>query len=260
MGDNGPVARPDASAKLASVAPRGGPSRTLIGVLVAVVAVVAVVAAVLAGQALSRSSAPVSTTAAGGTTSPANAVPKGATGFGGPIVLNPGAPANAPTLDVYEDPQCPICREFEAAFGPTLASLVSSGQAKVAVHTMTFLDVGLRNDSSVRAAGAAFCAADQGKFSEYMAAVYAGQPAQEGVGWTDAQLSGFAAQVGLSGAALTSWQSCTTAKTYAAHVDAVEIASERAGVTGTPTVRLGGQKVTLTTPSDLLAAVRAATR
>lgn len=259
MGDNGPVARPDASAKLASVAPRGGPSRTLIGVLVAVVAVVAVVAAVLAGQVLSRSSAPVPTATAGGT-SPTNAVPKGATGFGGPIVLNPAAPANVPTLEVYEDPQCPICREFEAAFGPTLASLVSSGQAKVVVHTMTFLDVGLRNDSSVRAAGAAFCAADRGKFSEYMAAVYAGQPAQEGVGWTDAELSGFAARVGISGAELTTWQTCTNAKTYAAHVDAVEIAAEKAGVTGTPTVRLGGQKVTLTTPSDLLAAVRAATR
>ncbi len=254
------MSRPDATQKVAAVTPKSGSSRKTVAIVVAAVAVVVlvvtVVAAISAGRAVSRA---VETQAPGGSASAAaQAFPKGATGFGGPIVVNPGVSATVPVLDVYEDPQCPICQQYEAMFGPAVSGMVAAGQVKLVVHTMTFLDTNLRNDSSRRAAAAAFCAADQGEFSEYMTAVYAGQPAQEGQGWTNGQLTGFATQVGISGAALSSWQSCVDSNKYAAHVDALEVASEKSGVTGTPTIKLNGKKVTLTTPADLVAQVKAA--
>ncbi|MGV1009991.1 MAG: DsbA family protein [Dermatophilaceae bacterium] len=243
---------------------RGGPSRSVIAVVVAVVAVVAVLVAVVVGRAMSASPQPTPSAAPSATASaqeqPGKAVPAGATGFGGPLVVNPGAPANVPTLKVFEDPQCPICRQFEAAYGPTIAAMVKAGQVKHVVHTMSFLDLNLRNDSSKRAANAAFCAADQGSFPEYMQAVYAGQPATEGQGFTDEQLTGFATAVGISGTALDTWKACLAAGTYVAHVAALEANAEQAGVTSTPTVMLNGQKVTNVTPDGLLAAVKAATR
>ncbi len=250
------TARPDA--------PRGGPSRSVIAVVVAVLAVVAVVVAILIGRATSGSPEPTSSAppsaSANAPAEPGKAVPTGATGFGGPLVVNRGAPANVPTLEVFEDPQCPICKQFEAAYGPTIAAMVKAGQVKHVVHTMSFLDLNLRNDSSKRAANAAFCSADQGRFPEYMQAVYAGQPATEGQGWTDDQLAGFATAVGITGSALDTWKSCLAAGTYAAHVAALEANAEKAGVNSTPTVKLNGQKVTNVTPEGLVAAVKAATK
>lgn len=164
------------------------------GVLVAAVAVLAIVVAVLLGQSMSRVGGTTASGAAPGANPAAPAahsdgarargegardgyvkpaatgpVPTGAVGFGGPLVLNPSAPAGVPTLDLYEDPQCPICQQFEAIFGTAIGEVAKNNEAKVVVHTMTFLDYNLRNDSSVRAANGAFCAADQGKFREYIA-------------------------------------------------------------------------------------------
>ncbi len=161
------------------------------------------------------------------------------------MVLNPSAPAGVPTLDIFEDPQCPICHQFEAVFGSAIAALVKNNEAKVVVHTMTFLDRNLRNDSSVRAANAAFCAADAGKFREYMTAVFAGQPAKEGDGWTDARLAEFAGGVGITGDALATWTTCQRSLTYAAHINALELNSERAGVNGTPTALRNGAPMSL---------------
>ena len=261
-----PMSAPGPAATARPDAPRGGPSRSVIAAVVAVFAVVAVVVAVVLGRAASGGGEPASAgpsaSASGGSTAaarPSQAVPAGATGFGGPLVVNPGAPANVPTLDVFEDPQCPICKQFEAAYGPTIAAMVKAGQVKHVVHTMTFLDLNLGNDASKRAANAAFCAADQGRFAPYMQAVYAGQPATEGQGWTDEQLAGFATAVGVTGGALEQWKACVAAGTYAAHVAAVETNSEKAGVNSTPTVKLNGQKLTNVTPEGLVAAVKAAT-
>ena len=88
--------------------------------------------------------------------------------------VNPGAPANVPTLDLYEDFQCPICAEFEQRFGADITSLAEKGQVKLVYHTLSFLDDNLRNDSSNRAANAAACAADQDKFLAVPPATFGG--------------------------------------------------------------------------------------
>ena len=156
-------------------------------------------------------------------------------------MVNPGkAKPGAPTLDLYEDFQCPICGQLEKLFGAQIRSLAAAGDVKLVTHTMSFLDDNLKNDSSLRAASAAACAADAGRFGPYHDAVYAGQPAKEGQGYTDAQLESFARQAGITGSALTTWQQCVKSGQHTAYVKAVQTQSEKDGVFGTPTLKLNG--------------------
>ena len=249
--------RPDASKKLAAAAPKKGPNPIVLGAVVAVVLIVAVVVAIV----MANSSKSVSLNDQAGSGS---AQPAGATGGDGAgIFVNAAtAKSNAPTLDLYEDFQCPTCGALEKAMGPTMTSLSNAGEIKFVVHTLSFLDDNLKNDSSKRSANAVACASDAGKFLEYHALVFAAQPAQEGAGYTDAQLTQFASEAGITGAALTTWQKCTTSGQHAEYVAAVQDSAGRAGVNSTPTVMLNGKNITesLSTPAALVAQVKAATK
>ena len=250
--------RPDASKKLAVAAPRG-PNRAVVGAVIAAVVIVGVVVAILIGN----NSRPVyGTDQAGGSVS--SAQPAGVIGGnGGGIVANAAtAKSNAPTLDLYEDFQCPACGHLEKVMGTEITSMAKVGDIKLVVHMLSFLDNNLKNDSSTRSANAAACAADAGTFLPYHAAVFAGQPAHEGDGYTDARLTQFATTVGITGDALTTWQRCTSSGQHAQYVTDVQTGAEKAGVFGTPTVKLNGQDITktLSTPDALVAAVKAATR
>jgi len=245
--------RPDAANKLAAASPKKGPNPVIIGGVVAAVLIVGVGVAILIGNG----------SKAGGSTA-GSAQPKGVVaGDAGGILAN-AAPAksNAPTLDLYEDFQCPVCGELEKAMGPTMTSMANAGEVKLVVHTLSFLDDNLNNDSSKRSANAVACAADAGKFLEYHAAVFAAQPAKEGDGYTDAQLTEFANTAGITGAALTTWQQCTTSGQHATYVADTQTAAGKAGVNSTPTVMLNGKNITstLSTPDALTAQVKAATK
>jgi protein-disulfide isomerase len=243
--------RPDASKKLAAAAPKKGPNPVMIGAVISVLVIVAVVLAIVLGGG-SKSGGGVS------------ALPKGAlAGDGDGIVANMApAKSGAPTLDVFEDFQCPVCGQFEKAFGATLTSMADAGEVKLVVHTLSFLDTNLKNDSSTRSANAAACASDAGKFLAYHSAVFAGQPVQEGDGYSDAQLTQFASTAGITGPALTTWQKCTSTGQYAQFVTDVQTAAEKAGVFGTPTVKLNGKDITksLSTSETLIAQIKAATK
>ncbi|MEP7191668.1 MAG: thioredoxin domain-containing protein [Actinomycetota bacterium] len=242
--------RPDASKKIAKATPKSGPNVVLIGAVLAIVVVLAVVVAIVIGNNSKSGS------------NTAQSVPSGVVGgTGGGILVDPAAAdAKVPTVDVYADFQCPICGQFEESFGSTLTEMAKAAQVKYVVHMMTFLDTNLGNDSSKRATNAAACAADAGKFGEYHSAVFAAQPAKEGDGYTDAQLTEFAKTAGITGPALTTWQQCTTSGQHDQYVTDVADASGRAGVTGTPTVFLNGKDITktLTTPDALVATIKAA--
>jgi len=243
--------RPDASKKIATVTPKSGPNVVIIGAVIAALVVLAVVVAIVIGNNSKPSSS------ASGKVAPAGVVG----GTGGGILVNPAAASTkVPTVDVYADFQCPICGRFEKEFGPTLTAMAKAGEMKYVLHMMSFLDTNLGNDSSLRSTNAAACAADAGKFPEYHSAVFAVQPAKEGAGYTDAQLTALATSVGITGPALTTWQQCTSSGQHNQYVADVADTSGKAGVTGTPTVKLNGKDITktLTTPESLIAAVKAA--
>ena len=103
-------------------------------------------------------------------------------GQGLPRVRRASPPAaGAPTVDLYEDFQCPICAQFEAALGSTFQDLAAQGKLKLNYHVLNFLDDKTGAKNSTPAANGAFCAAADGKFQEFHNAVFASQVA-EGAG------------------------------------------------------------------------------
>lgn len=218
-------------------------SRRVLLISIAVVVVLAVIAAVVIVIDRSR---PEDVPAA------AQAVPPSAPANGAGIVLAGTAAAGAPTLDIWLDYQCPFCRDFEAAAGDAYVELAASGQATVVVHTLTFLDGNLGNDSSQRAAEAAAAADAQGRFAEFTKVVFANQPEDEGTGYTDAQLRDFAGQAGV--ADLDAWEAAYRGHAYRDYVESIADSMQANDVSGTPTVTVtpaGGEKQTLST-DDIL--------
>lgn len=259
-----PGAANDRQAKIQAAAKSGGggANKIIVAAVVAVLAIVGVVGYVVWSQVSSEKAI----------TGGGNALPAGASalGSGYPAFQDVTAKPNAPTMDVFEDFQCPACRAFEGAFGSTLESAAKAGDVKVVYHIKNFLDGNLRNDSSTRAGNAAFCAADAGKFQDFHDVIYKNQPAQEGTGWTNAQLKDLAQQAGVTGDALTTWGKCFDLNKYVDYIRSVEDKSTKDGVTGTPTIWLNGQvldlaKLTDSTgkkydPAKLTAAIAAATK
>jgi protein-disulfide isomerase len=243
--------RPDASKKLAATAPKGKPNKALIGGVIAGLAIAGVVVALVIGNS--------STSGEGGPAG--SALPAGVVEGGGILVNASLVKSKAPTLEIYADFQCDQCGHFEKVFGAMLASMSQAGDVKLVFHSLSFVDANLKNDSSTRSANAAACASDAGKFLEYHSAVFAGQPAEEGTGYTDAQLTAFANTAGITGAGLTTWQQCTSSSQYATYVADVQKNSEKAGVFDTPTVKLNGKNITadLSTPDALAAQIKDAT-
>ena len=170
----------DRRAKIEAAAPkgRGGANKIVVATVVAVLAIAAIVTGVIVADQGKKADL-----AAGG-----SSLPKNASAMGAGLVVNPTAPSNVPTLDLWVDFQCPACASFEGAFGDQMAEMAEANEAKLVVHVLSFLDKNLGNDSSNRAANAAFCAADQDRFLEYHQTTFAEQPEQEGTGYTDAQL------------------------------------------------------------------------
>lgn len=159
---------------------------------------------------------------------------------GGGLVVNPEAPDDAAQVHVYEDFQCPFCGLLERSAGESLFAAADAEDIELTYTFMSFLDPVSDDQSSSRAANAALCANDAGVFADWHAAAFAAQP-EEGVGYTDADLTGFAERAGLGGAELDAFSICLTEQTYADYVTDMQEAANQAGVTGTPTVEINGE-------------------
>lgn len=159
------------------------------------------------------------------------------------IVVNPGkAKAGAPVVALFQDYQCPVCKVLEDQYGSYLEHLATAGRIQLEYHTMTFLDGNLRNDASTRAAQAAACADVVGAYAKYHDAIYTNQPAQEGAGYTDEQLrTTFAKEAGITGDKLVTFEACYDDKKMANWVTGTQDAASKAGVNGTPTIRVNGK-------------------
>lgn len=157
----------------------------------------------------------------------------------------PVGDANAPaTLTVYEDFRCPACESFEQTFGSTVNDLIAAGSVKVEYHIASFLDGNLGGGGSKRAANAAGCAADQGKFKAYHDILYANQPPESQDGFTNARLIELAKQVdGLDQAAFAT---CVNDNVHSGWVKASQNQFDTAfnGQVSTPTIQLNGKTLT----------------
>ncbi|WP_353953630.1 thioredoxin domain-containing protein [Knoellia sp. S7-12] len=250
----GPASARQAKIDAATKNAGGGANKIIVAAVVLVVAIVAIVGGVVIADQKKQERVGTST-----------AVPAAAGAMGEGFVANKDATlvAGAPTLDIYEDFQCPACAQFERIMGGTVNELAEQGKIKLVYHLKTIIDANTGTTHSLTMGNAAMCAADQGSFQAFHDDVFANLPEQEGQGWTAAQTTGFAEKAGITGAALDTWQTCVDDRKYATYVESTEEASAKANITGTPTVLLAGEKLDFNQVPDaaaLTAAIEAATK
>jgi protein-disulfide isomerase len=151
--------------------------------------------------------------------------------------------ADVPVLELWEDFQCPACGALEEANGAGIEQLAEEGLVQLIYRPTAFLDANLGNDSSHRAVAAWGCAIDAGKTLEFHNAVYANQPAEEGVGFTDEQFVSFASESDLGEADLATFSQCVTDGTYLAWAANSNQEFSTSQIGGTPSGFLNGEAV-----------------
>lgn len=150
---------------------------------------------------------------------------------GSGLVLNPGAPVQ---INLWEDPQCPICRSFESSIGAYIDNLVVSKKATVVYHVLSFL-----GPESIRGANALMCSADEGHFLDFHHAMYVVQPALENSGfYSKDNLLKIGDYIGLKS---KSFIDCVTKGSKLDLVKAHEDSMPAFKVSGTPTVFINGK-------------------
>lgn len=141
-----------------------------------------------------------------------------------------------PVLDIYEDFQCPVCKDFEGVNMQYIDSLISEKKATVHFHMMSFI-----GPESVDAANAAACSSDEGKFVEFHNTLYINQPAAENSKeWSSDRLIELGKGVGITS---SNFEKCIKDLGYEGWVYKSAAAAEKAGVNGTPTVFVNGKKL-----------------
>src|SRR3954447_20097777 len=118
------------------------------------------------------------------------------------------------TVVVYEDPQCPYCRKFNAACGDLLRRETSAGAIAVEYRMRCFL-----GPESVRADNALALAAEAGRFEDLLQQMFANQPDEGTGGYTHDDLLRLGAEIGLTDAAYTDGVRQGRYEDWAAEVD-----------------------------------------
>jgi len=183
-----------------------------------------------------------------------------------PVVTPDAAVINAETgaiavgdgdqsMDTYIDFMCPVCNQFEQAYGAAIQGLVDDGTITLNIHPISILDRQSQGtEYSTRAANAMYCvaAADGTAAVPFMQAMFQNQPEEGSTGLTNDQIIAIAAASGVTGI-----DACVNDGEYAGYVtamtDKTPIAPGASGI-GTPTIAINGETIansTLPAPAEL---------
>ena len=167
--------------------------------------------------------------------------PSGATGKDG-LAIPVGRGAAQSTLVVWEDFRCPACKSFEDAYRSTIHELTEAGKLKVEYHLATLIDGNMGGSGSRKAAGAAACAQNEGKFPAYHDVLYENQPPETDDAFaSETKLFDLAKKVdGLDTAA---FRTCVEEGKHNSWVAKSNEAFQKGGFSGTPSVFLNGTNI-----------------
>jgi protein-disulfide isomerase len=160
--------------------------------------------------------------------------------------------ADAPvTIELFEDFQCPACKRWGESVLPELAANeLATGSARIVFRDFAFL-----GPESFEAARAGFAAAQQDRFWQFWATVYANQGLENSGALSRDRLLAMAAGLGLDE------ERFTTDLDSVAAGDAVAAANRvaaQAGINSTPTVVIDGTPLVAATYPEIRAAIEAA--
>jgi protein-disulfide isomerase len=158
-----------------------------------------------------------------------------------------GAAAAPVTIVEWSDYQCPFCRQAEA----TLASLLAEFPGSVRIVLKDFPLVA--HERALPAALAARCAGVQGRYWEYHDLLFVAQP-----DFSRDELVGYARRLGLE---VASFATCLDTTRFRDAVLADQREGREAGVEGTPTFFINGEKLVGALPiEEFRAAIERALR
>jgi protein-disulfide isomerase len=192
------------------------------------------------------------------------AAANGPTGHGGLVAgvgIVHGSSSAPVTVTLYEDFQCPYCKQFETSDGATIDADVTAKQVKVEYRPVAFLTD--QSDYSVRALNAAACVKDEQGPAAYAAMhkiLFANQPSESGPWPDDSELIKDAVQ---AGAKKSTVSGCISSKKYESWASKTTDAWSKAGYNSTPIVLVNGKQVSkgVPTTAELKAAIdKAASR
>ncbi|MDA0636278.1 thioredoxin domain-containing protein [Nonomuraea sp. MCN248] len=146
-----------------------------------------------------------------------------------------------PVVDVYEDYQCPACRELERVSGPTLKNLAAEGLAKVVFHPITIFSQEPTKSNSVRAGAAARCVTEGAKWMTYHDLLFENQPSEAGEGFKLDDLVAWGEDAGITDPAFAE---CVTSQKYAqAQLAYSQKIGDEQKIEGTPTIKVNGTAI-----------------
>lgn len=141
------------------------------------------------------------------------------------------------TVDTYIDFMCPVCGQFEQAYGEQLQTAAANDEITLNIHPIAILDFRSTTDYSSRSAAAMYCVAENDPDSAlaFMNLLFENQPAEGSAGLDDNQLASYAEQAGATNAA-----TCISDKEYIKFPVAQAKEHE---IQGTPTVEIDGERI-----------------
>jgi protein-disulfide isomerase len=199
----------------------------VVGAVVVAIAIIAVVMFVISNNKDTTGQA----VGAGGT-------PQNLTGQYNVVIGKSSAPD---TIKLYEDLQCPICKQFEAATVEQTQAAIAAGKVKVDYHMVAFLDRASTTNYSSRALNAAMAVlstAGPDAFLQFRTIAFENQPAEGSAGVPDSTLIDWAVQAGADEDQVTPLINDNVYHQWV--VNATDQMSKD-GVNGTPTVFINGE-------------------
>jgi protein-disulfide isomerase len=143
---------------------------------------------------------------------------------------------------IYEDFQCPICRQFESAAAGYIDQQVKYNAITVEYRPIAILNRFSTTEYSTRSAAAAACVFDDAgieAFYKYHSLLFENQPEENSPGLSDSELATLAEQAGADSAS-----SCIEGDDYEGWVSEATDQASQHNVNGTPVVLVDGKEVT----------------
>lgn len=173
---------------------------------------------------------------------------------GSVVMANAGV--TKPVVDIYEDFQCPACKQLEDVSGSTFKNLAAEGKAKVVFHPITIFSQDPTKSNSVRAGAAARCVTDGKQWVSYHDKLFANQPDETVEGFKIDQLIAWGKEAGVTA---PDFDNCVTTQKHAqAQLTESDKVIKEQKIQGTPTVKLNGTEMdneVIFAPKDLRQAV-----
>lgn len=147
-----------------------------------------------------------------------------------------GDPKAPIKLEEYADFQCPACGAYaRGTIKQIEEKYVKAGTVQIVFHHFAFI-----GEESLRAAEAAECANEQGKFWEFYDTLFNNQAGENQGAFADDKLSGFAKGLELD---MTKFSTCFSSGKYRATIQSETANGQLRGVSQTPTSFINDKKV-----------------